>query len=442
MKLKLLALFLAILLIAVTAKPSYATNGPCAAGMIDNIDYLLTLDDGTETNAQVTSTGSSPAVYKDSTNFFLDADGTKKIMDVKTVTITHNQNFLNQVALNGGVLEKNITYFSPGTCENENKSLKTIKDKSGIWDFDYNAGNDAACVFAQPITLELRDPKAVGDNLVCSQSYAFNTQAADIPNNCQISMTPASGATISDSITITANDINDEGVSIRLYLNNQDISPTALKTNDPIGTFPVGVLSGTNFTLVKNANNLLDLTFPLGAKSVGDYIFEVKYEDGPKAGQNICVLQFPVVEYGATPTPAQQLDATYSASLLVDVQETVPLCKSIPATADCGGESCQVKCVACENAEKIWTGIGCIPTNFGGLVSALFTTFSGLLGGLVFICIVVNGLRIMTSRGNPEAMKKSQEAITACIVGFVVLVLSVLFLKIVGVDILKLPGWS
>ena len=68
--------------------------------------------------------------------------------------------------------------------------------------------------------------------------------------------------------------------------------------------------------------------------------------------------------------------------------------------------------------------------------------FSGLMGGFVFLCLVSNGLKIMASRGNPEALKKGQEAITACLVGFVVLVLSILFLKIVGVDILDLPEWN
>lgn len=447
MKTKLIALFLSLFsLFFIFPKSLYAAGAPCESGMIDSITYELIMESGSPQTITLTESGSSTVIYKERNNYYLDENKTQKIKDVRTVTITHSQSFLNQIALNNSVLEKNITYYAAGSCENENRSLKTIKNNSGAWNFNYSATtSDMDCIFDNQFTLELNDPLKAGDNTICSMSYIYPTQAASLGNVCQISMEPTGGATIDNPITIKANDINDEGVGIRTYLNANDVSPTLFKIKDGPGNDAPSF--GTAFgservVLSENSNGLLDLSFPLGTLSVGDYYFEVKYEDGDKAGQNICVLSFPVVASGATPTPAQQLDASQSGSLAIDIAATIPLCESIAAGTMCGDKSCQQKCIECEDKGEVWTGIGCMPTDFSGIVGSLFTLFSGLMGGFVFLCLVSNGLKIMASRGNPEALKKGQEAITACLVGFVVLVLSILFLKIVGVDILDLPEWN
>ncbi len=120
----------------------------------------------------------------------------------------------------------------------------------------------------------------------------------------------------------------------------------------------------------------------------------------------------------------------------------IPLCESIPSGADCGRfGDCRELCQKCEGNDGIWTGIGCLPTDMAGLVRSIFEIFSGVIGGLIFLCIIVNGLKIMTARGDSEAIKKAKEAISSCIVGLLVLLFSILFLKIVGVDILRIPGW-
>lgn len=419
----------------------------CRQGMIEQIQYELLLEDGTRESVTFTENGPQQTIYKENKNFYLDKEKTKKIKDVGTITLKHPQSFLDQIALNNNIiLEKNITYYSAGACENENRSLKTIKNKQGEWSFNYSSIiNDMQCVFDNQFTLELRDPLKSGDNLICSRSYVYSTEAINSTNQCRITMEPSAGATIDNAITISAIDINDDGVGIRSYLNNEDISPVLFKTSDSPGSDAPSfgqAFGPAKVDLVENSKGLLDLTFPLGTLSVGNYNFEIKYEDGDKAGQNICVLTFSVVASGADPTPAQQVDADAADSFQLETETTVPLCKSIPAGSMCGSKNCQEECIKCENDQKIWTGIGCIRPNISGIVESLFNTFSGIMGALVFFCLVSNGMRIMASRGNPETLKKSQEAMTACLVGFVVLVLSVLFLKIVGVNILQLPGWT
>jgi hypothetical protein len=188
-------------------------------------------------------------------------------------------------------------------------------------------------------------------------------------------------------------------------------------------------------------------TRDLGKLAVENHSLSVRTFDiasGQHGTEDICRIEIPIYQKGATPTPFASVTGvlTDPSSVSLELATTIPLCASVPADADCNGISCQAKCLICEKDKKIWTGIGCLPTDVGGLVKSLFTTFTGILGALIFACVFSNGLKIMSSRGNPEAMKKGQEALTSCIVGFVVLALSVLFLKIVGVDILQLHGWS
>ncbi|PJE62541.1 hypothetical protein COU88_04460 [Candidatus Roizmanbacteria bacterium CG10_big_fil_rev_8_21_14_0_10_39_6] len=166
---------------------------------------------------------------------------------------------------------------------------------------------------------------------------------------------------------------------------------------------------------------------------------------------------------------------------------TIDLCETIPETAMCGkidGQlvKCKQKCTTCipqmttaelselrrlqaikENqlttpqqtqlatlqqksnglsSTHVWTGLGCFPTDISGLISTVFTTLVGVLGGFILLCIIFEGMRIMTSAGNPEALKKAQEGITSCIIGFIVVFFSVLILRIIGVDILQLPWFG
>lgn len=398
-----------------------AQGAICQTTMVESVTYELILDDGSKKEAVISASGGTPQIYRNVNSYYLNEDGTNKIKDIGKVTIKHNPDFMNQVALNPFLLQKNMTYVGVGACENENRSLNSIKKNSNEWSFNYNPPiDDVECVFGKGFLIELTDPLKTGDNLICSEAFLFETIDLNLENQCQLSMEPDKGATIEDKIVIKGTNIEDHGFGILPYLNGQEISSFKFLANKDYSTGLTGFISS------------------LGRLSVDNYLFEVKYKRGEKQGENICVLRFPVVALGLTPTPAEQLDSTTSSQLQLEIEVTIPLCESIPLDADCRGKSCRAKCQDCEDRYGVWTGLGCMPTDFAGLINKLFTTFSGILGGLIFICILSNGIKIMTARGNPEAMKKGQEGLTACVVGFLVLALSVLFLKIVGVDILKI----
>jgi hypothetical protein len=66
----------------------------------------------------------------------------------------------------------------------------------------------------------------------------------------------------------------------------------------------------------------------------------------------------------------------------------------------------------------------------------------GLAGGVAMLCIMYSAFRMQTSQGNPEAIKKAQETLTSCITGLVLIIFSVLILRIIAQDILRIPGFN
>lgn len=95
----------------------------------------------------------------------------------------------------------------------------------------------------------------------------------------------------------------------------------------------------------------------------------------------------------------------------------------------------------CPDQESINTAIGCIPVkNTNAFVSFILRWAIGIGGGIAFLLILYSGFMIMTSQGNPERLKAGQELLTSALAGLIMLIFSAFILKIIGVDILQLPG--
>lgn len=90
----------------------------------------------------------------------------------------------------------------------------------------------------------------------------------------------------------------------------------------------------------------------------------------------------------------------------------------------------------------IMTAFGCLPTDAGKLVTTIIGWAIGLAGGIAFLLILFGGITIITSAGNPERMNQGKEIITSAIVGLLLIILSVFILKILGVDLIGIPGFS
>ena len=95
-------------------------------------------------------------------------------------------------------------------------------------------------------------------------------------------------------------------------------------------------------------------------------------------------------------------------------------------------------------AESITCGTGAVNTALGCISFTSTTSFLevflrlgiGIGGGIAFILMLIAGVQIMTSSGNPERLRAGQELLTSAIAGLILLVFSIFILRTIGIDIL------
>lgn len=103
----------------------------------------------------------------------------------------------------------------------------------------------------------------------------------------------------------------------------------------------------------------------------------------------------------------------------------------------------QIACIKCADNGGVLTGLGCIPLNLGNFITDyLFGMLLGLAGMVAIFCIIYSAFRIQTSQANPERLKKAQETLTSCIMGLLLVIFSVFILRLIGITILRIPGFG
>ncbi len=109
----------------------------------------------------------------------------------------------------------------------------------------------------------------------------------------------------------------------------------------------------------------------------------------------------------------------------------------------CNGDSTCLACVEDEkNPKGIPTPLGCVKTNPAGLVSFILKFLLYTSGGIAALLIIFGGYTMMTSQGNPEKLQGARETITSAVVGLLFIIFSLVLLEIIGVDILRIPGFT
>lgn len=88
------------------------------------------------------------------------------------------------------------------------------------------------------------------------------------------------------------------------------------------------------------------------------------------------------------------------------------------------------------------TAIGEISTDPAKFVQRIFSLVLGVAGGIALLLIIISGYKFMGSQGNPEAKKAATEGLTSAIIGLLFIIFSFVILQIIGVDILRIPGFS
>ncbi|EKD67040.1 MAG: hypothetical protein ACD_48C00626G0004 [uncultured bacterium] len=105
-------------------------------------------------------------------------------------------------------------------------------------------------------------------------------------------------------------------------------------------------------------------------------------------------------------------------------------------------KACADDCI--DNAENpgVWTAIGCVHYSLSGFVKDILPFAMGIGGGIAFLLMLIGALQIMTSAGNPEKLNAGKELVTSAIVGLLLIIFSVFLLKLIGADILRVPGFE
>ncbi|OGY25002.1 MAG: hypothetical protein A2134_01300 [Candidatus Woykebacteria bacterium RBG_16_39_9b] len=83
-----------------------------------------------------------------------------------------------------------------------------------------------------------------------------------------------------------------------------------------------------------------------------------------------------------------------------------------------------------------------VSTNPSGFATRVLQTAIGFAGGLAFILMAIAAFRMTTSAGNPDNLQSAREMFTAAIIGLIVIVFSIFLLRLIGITILRIPGFA
>lgn len=90
-----------------------------------------------------------------------------------------------------------------------------------------------------------------------------------------------------------------------------------------------------------------------------------------------------------------------------------------------------------------YSGLGCVPTRLEDFVSNFVMRIGiGVAGMVSLACIIYSAILLQVSRGNPDTITKAREQITSCLIGLIMIVFSIFILRVIGVDILRIPGFG
>lgn len=304
----------------------------------------------------------------------------------------------------GPAIDSNKTYLIEVQCPRKdltNARSPAQKPSGGTVTYEFPNRGGAACIFslgARNVSLW----KIGEDAPECTSTYTVGT-------NCALSVQPSSIDT-STQITISGTDVPSN-------TNQLCVQGPSKKC------WSIGV-QGNNFT--KQIGNL---------SSAGQYTISLSELAGTDLRVISCAA--PPIIVGLAGKPEEQPEPG-------ELGELEPATGPVP----CDPETGQIfnpkyQPEESKNARGISTALGCIPTKDTNEFAAWFLKWAiGIAGGIAFLLIVVSSFQIMTAAGNPERLQGGRELLTAAISGLILIIFSVFLLQLIGVEILKIPGFG
>jgi len=88
------------------------------------------------------------------------------------------------------------------------------------------------------------------------------------------------------------------------------------------------------------------------------------------------------------------------------------------------------------------TELGCIPNDPVGFVAKFYAIGLGLIGGVSLLFIIYGGYIILVSQGNPEKINNGKSYILYAIIGLLLAIFGFVFIQVIAIDILHIPGFK
>ncbi len=88
------------------------------------------------------------------------------------------------------------------------------------------------------------------------------------------------------------------------------------------------------------------------------------------------------------------------------------------------------------------TELGCIPNDPVGFVSKFYGIGLSAIAGVALIFLIYGGYTILSSQGNPQSLNKGKSYIMYAIIGILFAVLGFVFIQIIAVNVLGIPGFK
>jgi len=175
-------------------------------------------------------------------------------------------------------------------------------------------------------------------------------------------------------------------------------------------------------TTVLQSNSNTAGTFSL---SIGTHLTEGKHsvKVSDASGKEICTVSIPVG--GSDPNALGPRDCKPGDNSCVFSSGV-----SCDPTTGKGGQG------------GVLTAIGCVPTEPNAMIQGFLKIAGTAGGGIALLLMIFGSFQIITSAGDQHKLQAGREQFSNAVIGLLFIIFSVLLLRIIGVDILGLEGFS
>jgi hypothetical protein len=91
---------------------------------------------------------------------------------------------------------------------------------------------------------------------------------------------------------------------------------------------------------------------------------------------------------------------------------------------------------------EIVTDFGCFPNDPVGFVQKFYAVGLGFVAGIALIALIIGGYLVLTSQGVPERVNNGKAYIYYAIMGLLLAIFGFVFIEVIVVNVLHVPGFK